>query len=44
MTNATRRRKALGMSSIAVAILLSACTTLLSACTTTENGKVMKPT
>ncbi|MFF1388455.1 hypothetical protein [Rhodococcus erythropolis] len=42
MTNATRRRKALGMSSIAVAILLSACTTLLSACTTTENGKVME--
>ncbi|CAJ0557439.1 unnamed protein product, partial [Mesorhabditis spiculigera] len=35
MTNATRRRKALGMSSIAVAILLSACTT-------TENGKVME--
>lgn len=33
MTNATRRRKAFGSSSIAVAVLLSACTT-------TENGKV----
>lgn len=35
MTNATRRRKAFGVSSIAVAVLLSACTT-------TENGKVME--
>jgi len=35
MTNATRRRKAFGVSGIAVAVLLSACTT-------TENGKVME--
>jgi hypothetical protein len=35
MTHATRRRKAFGASSIAVAVLLSACTT-------TENGKVME--
>lgn len=35
MTNATRRRKALGASSIAAAALLSACTT-------TENGKLME--
>lgn len=35
MTNATRRGRALGSGSIAVAVLLSACAT-------TENGKVME--